>query len=158
MSPGVCRGGTPATVALLASAAVMAAVPSLGLPSALREALVFGYGLAAPGWSLGRLLRIGDVALEVTVAVALSMTTVVMLAFVVLEAHRFDPVGTYRLALCITALGAALALMFPGSSDELDGEQVPGPAAGGADRARAPTATPPARTPSPDGPGAGVDR
>jgi hypothetical protein len=111
--PGTVRGGGRGSAALIVSAAVMLAVPHLGLPSGLREALVVGYTLSVPGWAFTRLLKLGNPALEVAVAIALSMSFLILVSFTLLEVHGWGGSSAFELCMALAALGGLTERALP---------------------------------------------
>lgn len=103
------RGGKTADGLLLASVAVMAAVPHIGLPSALRETLVIAYILTVPGWSVARLLRLARLDLEVTAALAVSFVLPLVAGWLMLAIGSWHPYAPYLLSLVVTAVAAVWA-------------------------------------------------
>lgn len=97
-------------LATLASAGLVALVPNLGLPSALRETVVLLYCVSVPGWSWVRLLRIDRLELVVATSLALSVTMLILVSIVLLDAGAWHSFGAFYIVLALTALGAGLGL------------------------------------------------
>jgi hypothetical protein len=101
-----------ASFALVASAALVAMVPYVGLPSLPREAIVFAYLPIVPGWSIVRLLPLRRLDLIFGASLALSVALLLLVGTVMVEAGLWHPYVAYDGALGVTALGGLLALVL----------------------------------------------
>lgn len=91
-------------ISLVSAAAVALAVYG-GLHGSVRHALVLWFVLVCPGLSLVRLLRIGEAATELMLALALSIALSVLVASVMLYAGLWSPPGVLGVLIGLT-LGA----------------------------------------------------
>jgi hypothetical protein len=98
-------------VAAIATALLIYVVP--GLP--IRPYVVLAFLIICPGMAVIRLLRLRDVAVEWTLAIALSIVLSAIVPTVQLYAHLWSPDVSMRIILGITVVGALAQFINPRS-------------------------------------------
>ena len=78
-----------------------------GLPGAIRAPVVLWFVLVCPGMALIRLVRLGSVAAELTLAVALSIALAVLVPSALLYADAWSPPLGLAILMALTTAATA---------------------------------------------------
>lgn len=97
-------------VVLVLVATLSVVLVAAGAPSGLRAPVVLGFLLLAPGWAFVRLLAIPDTAMRISVALALSISTVGLVTLIQAYSYAWDPTMMVVIAALITLVGVAIEI------------------------------------------------
>lgn len=101
------------TAALVAGGAVLALLVALDAAGPLRVVLATTYLLGAPGTALVRWLGVGDLALRISLVLALSLAVDLVVAQSLVWAGAFDPVAGVVAVVAVTWIVLAAAHRRP---------------------------------------------
>lgn len=98
---------------LIASGIAIGIIQMLNLESPIRPLLAFWFLLICPGMAFVRLLKMKQPLIELTTAIALSLTLNTIVAEVMIYADIWSPDWAVALLISMTIIGALFQLMSP---------------------------------------------
>ncbi|CAA9570966.1 MAG: hypothetical protein AVDCRST_MAG49-3609 [uncultured Thermomicrobiales bacterium] len=96
---------------IIGSSIVVGILTFADVESPVRSAVSLWFLIACPGMAVVRLIGVGETAVELTLAVALSLALDTLVAMVMLYAGMWSPEGSLAVLIGVSLVGAGLQIL-----------------------------------------------